>query len=84
LITLLLLVCFVENASRHGVPTNITQPVALFFNLTVMTPGFCLYNAKQAQPKNQLGGVGLANVRRPVLLYPVRHTLTVADTFTDF
>ncbi|RZL07981.1 MAG: histidine kinase [Hymenobacter sp.] len=81
----LLLVPFVENAFKHGVLTNAAQPVTLHLSLTATTLDFCLHNAKQAQQKDQLGGIGLANVRRRLaLLYPNGHTLRVADTPTDF
>lgn len=81
----LLLVPFVENAFKHGVLTNAAQPVTLHLNLTATTLDFCLNNTKQAQQKDQLGGIGLANVRRRLaLLYPARHTMRVVDTPTDF
>lgn len=81
----LLLVSFVENAFKHGVLTNPAQPVTLHLQLTATTLDFCLHNAKNAQQKDQLGGIGLANVRRRLaLLYPARHTLVVADSPTAF
>jgi hypothetical protein len=81
----LLLVSFIENAFKHGVLTNAAQPVTLHLDLTATTLDFRLHNAKQTQQKDQLGGIGLANVRRRLaLLYPARHTLRVADTPTDF
>jgi Histidine kinase len=81
----LLLVSFVENAFKHGVLNNPAQPVSLHLTVTATTLDFCLHNAKNEQQKDQLGGIGLTNVRRRLaLLYPTRHTLTVADTLTDF
>jgi len=81
----LLLVSFVENAFKHGVLTSAAQPVTLHLNLTATTLDFCLHNAKNTQQKDQVGGIGLANVRRRLaLLYPSRHTLAVADTPTAF
>lgn len=81
----LLLVPFVENAFKHGVLTDAAQPVTLHLAVTATTLDFCLHNTKQAQQKDQLGGIGLANVRRRLaLLYPARHTLRVVDTPTDF
>lgn len=81
----LLLVSFVENAFKHGVLTSAAQPITLHLDLTATTLDFRLHNAKQAQQKDRLGGIGLANVRRRLaLLYPARHTLRVADTPTDF
>ncbi|TDN38635.1 histidine kinase [Hymenobacter sp. UV11] len=82
----LLLVSFVENAFKHGVLTDAARPVTLHLALTATSLDFYLRNAKQApQQQDQLGGIGLANVRRRLaLLYPARHTLTVADTLTAF
>lgn len=81
----LLLVSFVENAFKHGVLTDAERPVTLHLDLTATALEFCLHNAKQAQQKDQLGGIGLPNVRRRLaLLYPARHTLTVTESPADF
>ncbi|SDY88247.1 sensor histidine kinase [Hymenobacter psychrophilus] len=85
LIAPMLLVSFVENAFKHGVLADATQPVTLQLDLSATTLDFCLHNTKNEQQKDQLGGIGLANVRRRLaLLYPARHTLRIADTPTDF
>ncbi|SEU08512.1 sensor histidine kinase [Hymenobacter actinosclerus] len=85
LIAPMLLVSFVENAFKHGVVTDAARPVTLQLDLGPSTLNLCLHNAKNQQHKDQLGGIGLANVRRRLaLLYPNRHTLTVTDTPTDF
>jgi hypothetical protein len=81
----LLLVAFVENAFKHGVLTNAAQPITLYLNLTTTALTFRVHNTKQLQHKDQVGGIGLANVRRRLaLLYPDQHTLTVTDTDTTF
>lgn len=81
----LLLVSFVENAFKHGVLTNAAQPITLHLDLTATVLDFRLHNSKNAQHKDQLGGIGLANVRRRLaLLYPNQHQLTVTDTPGDF
>jgi hypothetical protein len=85
LVAPLLLVPFVENTFKHGVLTDAARPVSLQLELTATTLLFRLDNKKQTQQKDQVGGIGLANVRRRLaLLYPARHTLTVVDTATDF
>jgi LytS/YehU family sensor histidine kinase len=85
LIAPLLLVAFVENAFKHGVLTNPAQPLTLHLDLTATALTFRVHNTKQAQQQDQVGGIGLTNVRRRLaLLYPDRHTLTVTDTPTDF
>jgi hypothetical protein len=81
----LLLVAFVENAFKHGVLTTATQPITLHLDLTATALTFRVHNTKQLQQKDQVGGIGLANVRRRLaLLYPDQHTLTVTDTNTTF
>jgi hypothetical protein len=81
----LLLVAFVENAFKHGVLTSAAQPLTLYLALTTTALTFRVHNTKHTQQQDQLGGIGLANVRRRLaLLYPDRHTLTVTDTPTDF
>ncbi|TDN38675.1 histidine kinase [Hymenobacter sp. UV11] len=81
----LLLVPFLENAFKHGVLSDETRPVTLQLNVTATSLHLCVHNAKAAQQKDQRGGIGLANVRRRLaLLYPERHTLTVAESPTEF
>lgn len=81
----LLLVAFVENAFKHGVLTSPAQPLLLHLALTATALTFRVHNTKHTQQQDQVGGIGLANVRRRLaLLYPDRHTLTVTDTPTNF
>ncbi|RSK46393.1 sensor histidine kinase [Hymenobacter perfusus] len=85
LIAPMLLVSFVENAFKHGLLTDAARPVTLHLDLTATTLDLRLHNARNEQQKDQVGGIGLANVRRRLaLLYPDRHTLTIADSPTDF
>ncbi|MCC2545494.1 histidine kinase [Hymenobacter sp. BT175] len=81
----LLLICFVENAFKHGSVNDPLCPIALA--LTVHGPAltFTVGNPIAAQHKDQVGGVGLASVRRRLaLLYPGRHRLAVADNGAYF
>lgn len=81
----LLLVPFLENAFKHGVLTDAVRPVTLQLDVTATSLQLCLRNAKATQQKDQHGGIGLANVRRRLaLLYPERHTLTLAESPTEF
>lgn len=85
LIAPMLLVSFVENAFKHGLLTDEARPVTLHLDLTATTLDLRLHNTRIEQQKDQVGGIGLANVRRRLeLLYPDRHTLTIADSPTDF
>ena len=80
LIAPLLLVSFVENAFKHGLVSDSRHPVQLHLTVTNTTLDFTLHNTKHSQQKDQMGGIGLANVRRRLaLLYPDRHELTVTN-----
>ena len=74
----LLLICFVENAFKHGTVSNPAQPVQLHLAVQGNRLAFRSRNQVVAKNKDLAGGVGLASVRRRLaLLYPQRHHLTV-------
>ncbi|AYA37699.1 histidine kinase [Hymenobacter oligotrophus] len=78
----LLLLPYLENAFKHGVDTD--APSRIYIGLRQPTPetlAFEVRNTCPASPAANLepGGIGLPNTeRRLALLYPDRHTLTVA------
>lgn len=81
----LLLICFVENAFKHGTVSNPAQPVHL--HLAVQGNHLTFRSRNQIVPKNKdlAGGVGLTSVRRRLtLLYPQRHQLTVTAEQDSF
>jgi hypothetical protein len=81
----LLLICFVENAFKHGTMHNPAQPIQLHLSVGQELISFTTRNQVMAQNKDQAGGVGLATVRRRLaLLYPHHHRLTIHDSPTDF
>ncbi|GAA4389374.1 sensor histidine kinase [Hymenobacter koreensis] len=76
----LLLICFVENAFKHGSVNNPAHPIALTLSVRGHALTFTARNPIVAQHKDQVGGVGLASVRRRLaLLYPGRHHLAVEN-----
>ena len=81
----LLLICFVENAFKHGTVSNPAQPLYLHLAVQEGHVHFTTRNQIVAQNKDLTGGVGLPTVRRRLaLLYPQRHQLTITDVADSF
>lgn len=81
----LLLICFVENAFKHGTVSNPAYPVHLHLAVRGNQLTFRSRNQIVAKNKDLVGGVGLASVRRRLaLLYPQRHHLTVTTEHDIF
>ncbi|HEX8656531.1 MAG TPA: histidine kinase [Hymenobacter sp.] len=79
LIAPLLLIAFVENAFKHGEVGNAAQPIELRLHARHNGVSFSTQNLVAVKNKDQVGGVGLAGVRRRLaLLYPGRHRLAVS------
>jgi LytS/YehU family sensor histidine kinase len=79
LIAPLLLIAFVENAFKHGEVGNAAQPIELRLHARHNGVSFSTQNLVAVKNKDQVGGVGLASVRRRLaLLYPGRHRLAVS------
>jgi LytS/YehU family sensor histidine kinase len=81
----LLLIAFVENAFKHGSVADARCPITIHLAVEGARIRFSASNPVVAKQKDQVGGVGLAGVRRRLaLLYAGRHQLTVvhdADRF---
>jgi LytS/YehU family sensor histidine kinase len=77
----LVLIPFVENALKHGILNQPSQPVTI--RLVLPSPQqlqFEVYNHINQHQKDHTTGIGLANLRRRLaLLYPGRHQLTVLN-----
>jgi LytS/YehU family sensor histidine kinase len=75
------LIPFVENALKHGILNQPSQPVTI--RLVLPSPQqlqFEVYNHINQHQKDHTTGIGLANLRRRLaLLYPGRHQLTVLN-----
>lgn len=81
----LLLISFVENAFKHGEVNIESKPLSISLLLNQNNLNFTVKNFKKDQNKDEVGGVGLENVRRRLnLIYPNQHSLDVqesADTY---
>ena len=83
----LLFIPFVENAIKHN-PDNDKEPyVHITFNVSDNELHFRCENSKPAiaPVKNDVGGLGLKNIRRRLeLLYPNRHILSITNNEDQF
>ncbi|MCB0610948.1 MAG: sensor histidine kinase [Lewinellaceae bacterium] len=76
----LLLSPFVENAFKHGEAGDPEHPLAIRFLESGGNLHFSVNNRKSKRNKDQIGGVGMANVRRRLeLLYPDRYSLDIRE-----
>ncbi len=77
----LLLIAFVENAFKHGEVNIASKPLFISLLLNQNNLSFTVKNFKKDQNKDEVGGVGLENVRRRLdLLYTNQYSLEVEDT----
>lgn len=76
----LLLAPFVENAFKHGDLSDAGFPMHIYLFLKQENLHFVVENKKSKQNKDELGGVGLNNVKRRLeLLYPDNHSLEITE-----
>lgn len=77
----LILISFVENAFKHGVANDASDPIKINIIANQKILHFSVINKKNLANKDAIGGVGLNNVeRRLELLYPERYKLNVVNT----
>lgn len=77
----LILIAFVENAFKHGVANDATNPIKINLIANKEILHFTVSNKKQKANKDAIGGVGLGNVeRRLQLLYPEQYKLNIINT----
>ena len=79
----LLLLPFVENACKHGDLRSATEPLSISVAETDSELRIRFRNAirRQTDGRDEVGGIGLTNVRQRLeLLYPQRHDLAIAAT----
>lgn len=77
----LLLIAFVENAFKHGEVSIENKPLSISLLLNQNNLNFTAQNFKKDQNKDEVGGVGLENVRRRLdLIYPNQYSLDIEDT----
>ncbi|MCF2446783.1 histidine kinase [Dyadobacter sp. CY345] len=78
----LLLIPFVENAIKHNADQEKRSYVHLYFDVHNGELSFKCVNSKPhvKLTKNEVGGLGLANVKRRLeLIYPGKHALQIID-----
>ncbi|MDZ7936644.1 MAG: sensor histidine kinase [Emticicia sp.] len=77
----LLLIAFVENAFKHGEVSVAGKSLVISLLLNQNNLNFTVKNFKKDQNKDEVGGVGLENVRRRLdLIYPNQYSLDIEDT----
>ncbi len=81
----LILINFIENAFKHGVFKDATEPIQILIAIDQQNFQLHLRNKINTAKKDKTGGIGLVNVqRRLALIYPNRHSLLIdqqTDTF---
>lgn len=79
------LIPFVENAFKHGDLRDPEHPVQISVRRTNKALVFHTKNALRAQQKDQVGGIGLANVRKRLsLIYEDQHKWSVHKAADQF
>jgi two-component system LytT family sensor kinase len=77
----LILISFVENAFKHGVANDASDPIKINLIANQKILHFSVSNKKNTANKDGIGGVGLNNVeRRLQLLYPERYKLNIVNS----
>jgi two-component system LytT family sensor kinase len=81
----LVLISFVENAFKHGVANDPSDPIRIDIIANQKILHFSITNKKNNANKDEMGGVGLNNVeRRLQLLYPERYKLNIVNSATHY
>jgi two-component system LytT family sensor kinase len=76
----LLLIAFIENAFKHGIANNPASPIRLLIEVDKNNLHFYIANKKHNNNRDNLGGIGLNNVKRRLdLLYPAKYQLDITD-----
>lgn len=81
----MILVCFLENAFKHGIHSSVKEGyLHLSIEIDAQNDNLCmdLRNSKGVDPvKRKEGGIGIANVRKRLdLLYRGSYSITINDT----
>ncbi len=81
----LILISFVENAFKHGVANDPSDPIKINIIANQKILHFSVSNKKSKTNKDAMGGVGLNNVeRRLQLLYPERYKLNIVNSASHY
>lgn len=80
-----LLIPFVENAFKHGNLKNPNAPLRIYTQKEGTALTFTVSNEKKVQEKDEVGGIGIQNVRkRLALLYGDKSNLQLTETEDTF
>ncbi len=81
----LILINFLENAFKHGVVDNPSNPIQIKLEIKGNHLLFIASNLKNHDHKDTTGGIGLTNVRRRLdLIYPEKHKLEIEENDRNF
>ncbi|WP_293788966.1 sensor histidine kinase [uncultured Pedobacter sp.] len=76
----LILIPFVENAFKHGVVNDATQPVRIKLKVQNKRLSFEVSNKISHAQKDRSSGVGMVNIHRRLdLIYPDKHELLISN-----
>lgn len=80
-----LLIPFVENAFKHGNLKNPAQPLVIRLHKTGDYLAFVVKNEKRVQEKDEVGGIGIQNVRKRLkLIYGDQAELMISEEKNEF
>jgi ligand-binding sensor domain-containing protein len=82
----MLLIAFIENAFKHGNKSTAAPGIVIQLNCSKNEIRFNIKNSKNiSSPKDSLGGIGLANVKRRLeLIYHDKYHLNINDSNDTF
>jgi LytS/YehU family sensor histidine kinase len=76
----LILISFVENAFKHGVASDVENPIKINIKVDHNLLFFDIHNKKNTHNKDESSGIGLNNVKRRLdLIYPENYKLDVEE-----
>ncbi len=76
---------FIENAFKHGDLNHSEEPIEISLQKNESGILFTIKNKKKQQEKDQVGGIGLDNVKKRLqLIYGQQHELDIVATDTQF
>lgn len=80
-----ILIPFVENGFKHGNLKNAEKPLKINIQKTETDFEFIVENEKLKREKDEVGGIGVENVRRRLdLIYGEKADLKISETKTQF
>lgn len=81
----MLLLPFVENACKHGVTKDESNPVVVLLVVEEDKLYFSVKNKIRVAQKDAVGGIGIENIRRRLaLLYPSKHSIKIKEDNDTF